>query len=657
MTGSASSSADGADAPRPDVAAVEKTLALALALHESGWLDKAAETYRAVLHAQPRHVGAMHLLGLVHYEQGNLPEAITLLRAALAIDGTVVRCHIALASAFSSSCDVVMATDSFKRAIALEPANAESLRLFGALLRWDKRFGEAVALFRRAMSIRKNDPALLHQTAAVLLDTGEATAAEHCLHKALSLEDDNPNLNVTLGKALSAQGRPEDALAAYENAVALRHDNLEGHFGVTAALEALGRRDEAAQRLYAASGVINDTDALPRIFRKLFDLGDADAATAVYRRFLGVTTDRKRFPGAELRHLTIRPVAEVCRALGWPYHQVAPPRPCRLVTDDNREHFLSLPEAFLARADDAEIVPLNYAVIADGDSLLLDGLNTSSRVSLTMMPHVVAHAPDDRMLLDLAVPAYTIGEEAILLGGGPNWSHGVLDWTSKLAVLEHFPNLDGLPILVAPDMLGSILDLMALMGVERERIRRLPAGESVRARRLWIPSLTHIYQFNAPLHLESLRRRLAGPIAEGMARPRRRIFLSRRKAGYRTLVNEAEVLAALAPLGVEAVVAEDLSMAEQIALFASAELIVGPIGGGSAAVAFAPPGAAYVELVHRRIAIPQYGILTAMLGQRYRQIVGPMRGNRGPSEFDYDFAVSPDTVAAAVRGLLDGAGG
>lgn len=630
--------------------AIAKTFTLALALHQAGWLDKAAESYAAVLGTQPCHVDALYLLGLVRYEQGRPADAATHLMAALAADATQARIHVAAANAASARFDVVGAEALFRNALALEPGDAETLRQYAGLLRWDRRLGEAAVQYRRALALRPGEAGLMLQLSGALMENGDADA-EHWLRASLAVDGASVPALVAFGTLMTARGRPDEALPAFEAALEVGGDTLDLHLGLAAALEASGRRGEAVVRLAAAaSGSERRADDLLRLVQRLFDLGDADAAEVAYRRFAGLTDDRRRFPNAELRRVTVRPAAAVCAGQGGNYHQVEAPHHCQVTTAAGDRSF-AVPEVFLACIDGAEVVPSNYTVIA-GDSLVLDGLSTNSRVSVTLLPHFVAHATDERMLLDLPPAADAGIAEAILLGGGPNWSHGVLDWASKLAVLDGFPELGHLPVLVAPNLPGSIRDLFGLLGLAPGRMRPLPAGVPVRVPRLWVPSLTHSYQFTSPTHTAFLRRRLAPLIAEGMARPRRRLFLSRRQAGYRALVNEAEVLAALAPLGVEAVIPEDYTMAEQIILFASAEVVVGPIGGGSAAIAFAPPGAAYVELVHRRIALPQYGLLTALLGQRYRQIVGPMRGNRGPSEFDYDFAVDPAGVVAAVRAVL-----
>jgi hypothetical protein len=71
-----------------------------------------------------------------------------------------------------------------------------------------------------------------------------------------------------------------------------------------------------------------------------------------------------------------------------------------------------------------------------------------------------------------------------------------------------------------------------------------------------------------------------------------RFVVSRAKTRSRRVVNEAELLARLEPLGFRPVYLEDLSLVEQITLFARAEAIVASTGAG------------LVNLIHARPGIP-----------------------------------------------------
>lgn len=69
-----------------------------------------------------------------------------------------------------------------------------------------------------------------------------------------------------------------------------------------------------------------------------------------------------------------------------------------------------------------------------------------------------------------------------------------------------------------------------------------------------------------------------------------RFLVSRGKTRSRRIVNEAELLSRLAPLGFLPVYLEDLSLAEQITLFARAEAIIASTGAGLVNLVHARPG-------------------------------------------------------------------
>ncbi|MDJ0636879.1 MAG: glycosyltransferase family 61 protein [Xenococcaceae cyanobacterium MO_188.B29] len=66
-----------------------------------------------------------------------------------------------------------------------------------------------------------------------------------------------------------------------------------------------------------------------------------------------------------------------------------------------------------------------------------------------------------------------------------------------------------------------------------------------------------------------------------------KIFISRRKALGRRIVNENEVIEALAPLGFATYILEEMSYVEQVKLFAQAQVIVAPHGAGLTNLIFA----------------------------------------------------------------------
>jgi capsular polysaccharide biosynthesis protein len=70
----------------------------------------------------------------------------------------------------------------------------------------------------------------------------------------------------------------------------------------------------------------------------------------------------------------------------------------------------------------------------------------------------------------------------------------------------------------------------------------------------------------------------------------RRIYIDRAHASLRRVLNNTDVKAALAPHGFEFLALERLNLAQKQALFADAEMVVGPAGAGFANLLFCHPG-------------------------------------------------------------------
>ncbi len=66
----------------PDVP-LEQKIKRAVALHQQGLLSEAEQIYHDVLSVDPEHFAALHLLGVIRYQQGQDGEAIRLIGKAL----------------------------------------------------------------------------------------------------------------------------------------------------------------------------------------------------------------------------------------------------------------------------------------------------------------------------------------------------------------------------------------------------------------------------------------------------------------------------------------------------------------------------------------------------------------------------------------------
>ncbi len=110
----------------------------------------------------------------------------------------------------------------------------------------------------------------------------------------------------------------------------------------------------------------------------------------------------------------------------------------------------------------------------------------------------------------------------------------------------------------------------------------------------------------------------------------RRIFLSRKGFTQRQLVNEAEIINALARYGFEVVYPEKLSFIEQIALYHSADVIVGSASSAMTNTIFCNDKARVVALIHENRSFNFRGY-ASMIGSSDAKVLF-IRGSTVPGE-------------------------
>jgi capsular polysaccharide biosynthesis protein len=103
----------------------------------------------------------------------------------------------------------------------------------------------------------------------------------------------------------------------------------------------------------------------------------------------------------------------------------------------------------------------------------------------------------------------------------------------------------------------------------------------------------------------------------------RRIFISRRDAAARRIVNEFELATVCAEFGIEIVQLRNMDFIDQANLFNSAEFIMAPHGAGLVNVLFCQTGVKVLELMPTPNFTPHiYYSITAVVGGEYHYMYG-----------------------------------
>lgn len=622
---------------------IGEALALAVRRHQSGDLAGAESLYRQILDVAPDCSDALNLMGVVLLQYGRAAEGAELIAEAVRISPDFAEAHNNLGNACRDLGQHVRAEARYRTALALSPAYTCARRNLGDALQAQGRPTEAAACHRRVLAAEPLAADTRCNLGNALHAAGRNADAVTVYRTAISLRPEFGAAWGNLGITLHDDGRGREALPALIRARRLCCDDFEPTLAFAETLRRLGQESTAAWRACLVLAPA-DKRVATGLMRSAFETSQDGAA--VWLRRLARLEGRE--PG-EVRSLRPSSVAAWCGRSGLPYRTILPERRVDTTIAGTYAGPVTyrLPETYFALVEEATVIPSNHAVAVGAGTLLLDGLHAYSRASLTALPHYRHEASDGRILSEWPIVGERIEEPSILFGGDGNFSHGVLDWTSRLLAIEGQPEAAGLPLLVSPRLRPAIVELLELLGMPRDRLRPIHAEKATLCRSLWLPSLTHAFQKPAPEYLAWLRRLL--PAA---ASPKRRFYLGRSSSAHRALTNEKAVLAALAPFRIEPFVPEGITLARQIELLAEAEFIVMVAGGGSAAIAFAPASAAVLELTHSRCVLPQYGTLAALLGQRYAQVIGEPVANRGALTFDWDFRIDPEDAARAASSLF-----
>jgi capsular polysaccharide biosynthesis protein len=127
------------------------------------------------------------------------------------------------------------------------------------------------------------------------------------------------------------------------------------------------------------------------------------------------------------------------------------------------------------------------------------------------------------------------------------------------------------------------------------------------------------------------------------------IYLGRRGGNTRNIVNEEEVLPILQSINADIIYPGEMCIAEQVAAFQAANLIIAPAGAGVANILFCRPGARLIVLNQDKLVNPGYfSLLAQSLGVGFCSVAGRGIEDRVHSSF----VIDPDTLARAIDSMI-----
>jgi predicted O-linked N-acetylglucosamine transferase (SPINDLY family) len=197
---------------------------IAIQHHQAGRFDVAAEIYRRILQADPRHSDSLVNLGNLLYGMGQLFDATACFRRAIDAKPDCVEAYSNLGSCLQAQQQFDEAMACFQHALALRPDYPETLNNMGNALHSRGRVQEAVACYQRAIQV-KPDFAFAHNNLGdVWREQRQFDQAVACYHRAMQLSPATASIWNNCGAAMRDQGKGIEAMAYFRHALELQPD-------------------------------------------------------------------------------------------------------------------------------------------------------------------------------------------------------------------------------------------------------------------------------------------------------------------------------------------------------------------------------------------------------------------------------------------------
>ena len=190
-------------------------------LHHEGRLSEAEKGYRRILSLAPGHPDALHLIGVVRHQSGDLLMAEQHVKQAIKANKRNPAYHRSLGKIFHKDRRYDEAIKCFGTAVRLDPRYTDAHNDLGTTF-WElARNADAVACFRRVLELDANNVSANNNLGLALKDRGDIGGAVKCFQLAADSDPHSVEVRSNLGLMLQELGQREAALAAFRTAIRL----------------------------------------------------------------------------------------------------------------------------------------------------------------------------------------------------------------------------------------------------------------------------------------------------------------------------------------------------------------------------------------------------------------------------------------------------
>ena len=242
-----------------------------------------------------------------------------------------------------------------------------------------------------------------------------------------------------------------------------------------------------------------------------------------------------------------------------------------------------------------------------------------------------------------------VSEPAIYLPATTNYAAWFFGSLPRLAA---YVELGDLPIMLHGDASAYQLASLAALGVDEARLIRHAAHVRLECRQLYYCTTSYFHHAPSVMGLNYVRDNVVRALGEAVRPAAKRLYLARRHAKDRPLLNESEVIQLFERYGFFAIDPEMHTFEEQVRFAASAEIVAGPYGANLANLIFAQRARKCLILATKQQ--PEFARLASALGVAFWHTVPDavkLREGRTLSE-SYGFTADLKQTETALKACL-----
>jgi len=241
--------------------------------------------YQAMLEVDTRCAQALHLLGLLAQQVDHHPEAIRLMRAALALDPYDPDTLNDLGGSYLICGEFQAAMGCYQQLVELRPDCARAHYCLGVAQEMLNRHEPAKESYRRAVDLKPDSAEFQCGLARDLYKCGDKHAAVECFERALALDPHRYETHNGLGLALADLGQYEAATEILRKGLLLHPDCAQLSASLGYVFDSKGDLGSAADAYRRAIRLDPNLAATHReLGLVLFGLGELADATECFER-------------------------------------------------------------------------------------------------------------------------------------------------------------------------------------------------------------------------------------------------------------------------------------------------------------------------------------------------------------------------------------